>query len=530
MSDDTINTPQDTTPVTPEPASAESVDFLLDELSGAGVVEVKQEAAPVVEDKKIKVTVPPAVSARTGDDPPMLVWSGMNQGESRSTLQNISAVLSSNADKSTHPDSDWVQATFDAHNSTVPFGDYYVEPLQNKKAQWRQEYGTANLAYANYWNIEKIDHGEVLTGEKARRLARIAIGGGSTENFPLWQSGFWITVTPPLEADWNLLDEELNEHRRMFGWDHYGVAFSNYSVYLMERLKNFALRFITTCSIYDEEAKKMDGSRSAGEVVDKYIDYFDIPILLAYVAHASYPNGFPYVRPTELRPITGGGGSLVPEMLNLYRSVLHDFARIDEWQVNHMASRRRWSTPVEKILEYQEHVSKHRVHNAEVVVNPSLTLVLDAPNMASMIRSTDAWLASMKMALAASLTQEREDGSRQESIRRHSRMAHLRSLSPWVRSMRVTKDGRTAHIESEEDIEFILCDARNDTKLSESIYVGIVKYIGTTSISVTAVAVDPELPDMPTDKQDESRQKIVPIDILSLVFTLLEHARAKAKG
>jgi hypothetical protein len=57
-----------------------------------------------------------------------------------------------------------------------------------------------------------------------------------------------------------------------------------------------------------------------------------------------------------------------------------------------------------------------------------------------------------------------------------------------------------------------------------------VKYIGTTSISVTAVAVDPELPDMPTDKQDESRQKIVPIDILSLVFTLLEHARAKAKG
>jgi len=104
--------------------------------------------------------------------------------------------------------------------------------------------------------------------------------------------------------------------------------------------------------------------------------------------------------------------------------------------------------------------------------------------------------------LAVSLTQEREDGSRQESIRRHSRMAHLRSLSPWVRSMRVTKDGRTAHIESEEDIEFILCDARNDTKLSEAIYVGIVKYIGTTSISVTAVAVDPELPDMPTDKQD----------------------------
>jgi len=52
MSDDTINTPQDTTPVTPEPASAESVDFLLDELSGAGVVEVKQEAAPVVEKRR----------------------------------------------------------------------------------------------------------------------------------------------------------------------------------------------------------------------------------------------------------------------------------------------------------------------------------------------------------------------------------------------------------------------------------------------------------------------------------------------
>lgn len=37
MNDDTINTSQDTTPVTPEPASAESVDFLLDELSGVPV-------------------------------------------------------------------------------------------------------------------------------------------------------------------------------------------------------------------------------------------------------------------------------------------------------------------------------------------------------------------------------------------------------------------------------------------------------------------------------------------------------------
>lgn len=516
----------------------DSMGYLLDELSVSKTVvpdianETPAADTAKKEDKvdKVIVTVPPATSSRTPDDPAMFVWTGLDRFECNGVTAGLNALYDGDPDPETLPDGTWTRSFFDAATTTVPYADIYKKPLRSPTSKWRQEYGSQALGYANYWHVERVEHGEVLTGEKARRLAKVAIGGGRTENLPLWQSGFWITITPPLEADWNTLDEEILEQRKTFGWDHFGVAFSNYSVYLMEKLQNFALKFITTCSIMDDDASKPDATKTAGEVVREHIDYFDIPVLLAYVAHASYPNGFPYVRPAMLDKIEGGAGTLVPETLNLYRCVQHDFGRIDEWQISHMANRRRWSMSVEDVRTYQDHVSNHRKHNEVVEINEHLHLVLDTPTMAAMIKSTDMWLTSMKAALAASLTLGRSDGQRQESIRRHSRIATLRALAPWVASMRIIKDGKTSYIESRDDIDAIMVDARNDTQLGNKIYDGVMQYIGDTALSIVAVPVDPELPGMPKDGKDGTKQKMVPLDITSLVFILLEHVRGKSRG
>ena len=520
----------------PVAADNDDMSYLLDELTVKKTVENPDDVTPVAEDtvieknEKVTVTVPPATTSREADDPAMFVWTGLDRYECNKLETALNILYQGDPDPDTLPDPTWTRAWFDGSQTTVPYADIYKKPLRAPESKWRQEYGTKQLAYANYWAVESIDHGEVLTGEKARRLAKVAIGGGRTENLPLWQTGIWITITPPLEADWNTLDEEILEQRKSFGWDHFGVAFSNYSVYLMEKLQNFALRFITSCSVMDADASKPDATKTAGEVVREYIDYFDIPILLAYVAHASYPNGFPYVRPEVLDRLEGGAGTIVPETLNLYRCVQHDFGRIDEWQINHMASRKRWSMSPESVRKYQEHVNSHRKHNEVVEINDNLHLVLDTPTMADMIKSTDMWLASMKSALAASLTVERSDGQRQESIRRHSRVATLRALAPWVSSMRIIKDGKTSYIEHREDIDAIMIDARNDTQLGAKIYDGVMQYIGDTSLSIVAVPVDPELQGMPKDGKDSTRQKMVPLDITSLVFILLERVRAKSRG
>lgn len=517
--------------------ASEDMGYLLDELVSSNATPTFKESAVATEPTpavatadKVVITVPPATTVRTNQDPAMFVWSGHDRHESASLTTALAGMYEGNPDPETVPDPTWARAHFDAAQSTVPYADIYKKPLRNPESKWRQEYGTKQLAYANYWNVEQIEHGEVLTGEKARRMARTAIGGGRTENLPLWQSGIWITISPPLEADWNTLDEEILEQRKTFGWDHFGVAFSNYSVYLMEKLQNFALRYITSCSVMDAEASKPDATKTAGEVVREYIDYFDVPILLAYIAHASYPHGFPYVRPAMMEKLDSSGGTLVPEMLNIYHAVQHDFSRIDDWQINHMASRRRWSMKPEDVRTYQQHVAQHRKHNEVVEINENLNLVLDTPTMADMIKSTDMWLTSMKSALSASLTMERSDGQRQESIRRHSRVATLRALSPWVASMQIIKDGKTSYIENREDIDEIMVDARNDTQLGNKIYNGVMQYIGDTSISIVAVPVDPELMGMPKDGKDPSKQKMVPLDITSLVFILLEHVRGKSRG
>ena len=103
-------------------------------------------------------------------------------------------------------------------------------------------------------------------------------------------------------------------------------------------------------------------------------------------------------------------------------------------------------------------------------------------------------------------------------------------MAPWVASMRIIKDGKTSYIESRDDIDAIMVDARNDTQLGNKIYDGVMQYIGDTALSIVAVPVDPELPGMPKDGKDGTKQKMVPLDITSLVFILLEHVRVKSRG
>lgn len=139
----------------------EDMGYLLDELVSSNATPTfKEKESTVAADQtqattpvdKVVLTVPPATTVRTNQDPAMFVWSGHDRHESTSLTTALAGMYEGNPDPETVPDPTWARAHFDAAQSTVPYADIYKKPLRNPESKWRQEYGTKQLAYANYWS------------------------------------------------------------------------------------------------------------------------------------------------------------------------------------------------------------------------------------------------------------------------------------------------------------------------------------------------------------------------------------------
>ena len=485
---------------------------------------VADDNADVAKDEAPETIIPPATKKGDDADVPAFVFLGLSRFDYRELTEAIVARINAAreaGDELPLVDSDWWAYFTAAGQTSVPFSDMGVKVLNDKTRGWRQSPLNGRLEYEDSSKVNPIVNGETLSGNRAIRLGRQALSGGAPQNLPLVQSGFSISIKPPLEGDWNLLDETITEQRKAFGWDHYGIGFSNYSVYLLQAVFDWGLQFITGCSI-----KSPDGKTPASELVRQYIDYYDLPVFLAYLAHASYPDGFSYSRPSL--PNTDSVSAMIfNERLSIYHCVVHDWPLLDEWQMEHMTKRAKASVSVEDVLEYKRRINNIRMSDT-VDITDKVKIELTTPSFTDVLQSTDSWLTSLKETVMSGLTKSKTDGQRQQSIRNCSRLAQVRAFSAWVKAIHFGDGkGNWGKVVDAKDINDILIDTKNETDVANKIYEAVIRYMERTHISFVCVPTDPTLEHMPPGFDGKSQQRVVPLDILSLVFIQLERVRRK---
>ena len=464
-----------------------------------------------------------AVKPRDETDPALFYITGLNRAETNALVDAVTNSVEDarNSGRDIPFNPAWIQSIWMSAKTTTPYADWTNPVFSGKLKEWRQEHGNPKLGFIDFTDRMQITNGERIDGKRAVDLARAAVGGGKPQNLGLWQSGFWVSIKAPIEGDWNDLDEMILEQRRQFGWDYFGIGFSAYSTYLQSTCLEFACKFITDVSVDFDPNKQ---GITVGEWVAANIDYLDIPILLAYIAHASYPNGFPYDRPT-MAP--GKGPDFYTEMINLYYSVLHRFERFTEPMIEHMLNRAKRTMSIGSVDLYKQMVADLRGKKV-IEINNNFKLVLGTPTFANMVGSTNRWLEELKQNLLKALTENTNDTDRQKYIRKSTRGALVRSLSPWVDEIHITHNDAIGIIDSQTDIEATLLDIRNETNIGNKTYNEIVKYIAESALSLTAIPFDPKLPNLPPNLTNETEQRVIQLDILNLVFTLLERLRMKS--
>lgn len=488
---------------------------------GAQPETVAEESKPA---ETPEVLIPPATKKSTDEEAPSFIFLGLSRFEYRQLLEAI--VERVNLAREAGEDlplvnSEWWEYFTAAGQTSVPFADMGLKPLNDSSRGWRQSPLNGRLEYEDSAKVNPIVNGETLSGNRAIRLGRQALSGGAPQNLPLVQSGFSISIKPPLEGDWNLLDETITEQRKAFGWDHYGIGFSNYSVYLLQAVFDWGLQFVTGCSI-----KAPDGKTSPAELVRQYIDYYDLPVFLAYLAHASYPDGFTYSRPA-LPSTDSDTASIFNERLSIYHCVVHDWPLLDDWQMDHMTKRAKSSVSVEDVLEYKDRINKIRMSDT-IDITDKVKIELTTPSFTEVLQSTDSWLASLKETVMSGLTKSKTDGQRQQSIRNCSRLAQVRAFSAWVKAIHFGDGkGNWGKVVDAKDINDILIDTKNETDVANKIYEAVIRYMERTHISFVCVPTDPTLEYMPPGFDGNRQQRVIPLDILSLVFIQLERVRRK---
>lgn len=181
-----------------------------------------------------------------------------------------------------------------------------------------------------------------LAGAAAVQRFRSLMGTGATRRYPLWASGFWITLRAPDEIDLLNLEEAIAQEKSDIGAKSAGLALSISTFYIVRNVANLIVSSIFSTNISDEAYNQSD--------VLKYIKITDFLGLVQFFTALIYPNGYAFQIPCA----AGNGCVHIDEgVLDLNSMLVHKHSAITPEQRQDMASYTQ-KRSLKQIADYQE--------------------------------------------------------------------------------------------------------------------------------------------------------------------------------
>ncbi len=394
-------------------------------------------------------------------------------------------------------------------NST--YGDVYKDTLSDTAAEFRQYIDTNGKKLHGQSPKFKDVNNQNLKGERATIRLVNHLGMGSLFQVPLWHSGIWVTFKPPSDTEIIELNRIMLSDKIKFGRYTYGLAFSNISVYTVNRLVDFCLSHIYDMSVKSEDI-------NIGNIKD-HINCQDIPILIWGLVCTMYPRGFNYKRAciNDIEKCT----NVVTETLNVFKLQWTNTEAISDWQKGFMSDRQARQKTLDEITRYKTELTK--LQSKKILINKDLSnevaFTIKAPTLSEYVTSGYKWVSGLVDNIDSSLSLDNDDDERNQYIISKGQATSMRQYIHWIESIEYGSN----IIDDRETLEATLDILSSDDDVREEFIDAIVKYINESTISVIGIPSF-DCPKCNKDQCVDSYPKVVdiiPLDVSQLFFDLL---------
>lgn len=380
------------------------------------------------------------------------------------------------------------------------FDGVYRETLEDPGAFFEQgvksESGILSASASKFKHVEN----ETLKGERAVMRLMSHLGLGAVFRVPLWNSGFWITLKAPAEADILELQREIISDKILLGRSSYGLAHSNTTSYMVDRVLDFALKHM-----YQSSLKTTEDIRTV-------ISCHDIPTIIWGLACTIWPHGFQYQRActTDVEKCQ----HIVKERLNLGKILWTNTKSLSQWQIAHMTSVASNSMDIEQVQRYKK--ESLSCQNRQVTVNKGtakeIKFILKVPTATQYIESGYKWIGEITDLVNRTITSDKTTNEKNAFIASNGKATALRQYTHWIHSI----EFNTNIIEDTETIESTLNALSSDDAIREQLMKHIVEYINHTTITVIGIPVY-DCPncggEQKTNVELPQHTNIIPIDV-----------------
>ena len=455
---------------------------------------------------KVSIVLQPIEPRVNGDKRPPISLLRVSDLEAETALKNSPNFDPSMGDQGAR----WINAVQFADRTKLR-KNLFVKALGSDGSNWNQfvPYEGKKIA-ANTTRFEIPKGGSPkVSGEKAVLRVRALLGSGEQRMIPLFASGIWVTLKPVSDDQLSNLETIISLTKEHIGRLTGSIALSNSMVYLAMHFFNFVIENMADCNLVDNNLEQL---RSLVLVSD-------LQHLALGQASTIFPKGYPLLQPCVINPATC---QFVEETnLNLRAAIVHDELKLTAKQRAHMADPTRKYT-VEQIKAYQ---AEGPVLESKVISlqDGAVKIAYKTPTMEEYISDGNHWIDGISTLIDKIMTDEDNPQMRTQLIEDQARLTTLRQYGHFIKHVVIlADDGGEKIIDDQETLGYVINDLSADSDILDEILVGVRDHIERATISVVAVPKSrcPGCQGVPS-KEETDHPLMVPIDALSLFFTLL---------
>lgn len=404
----------------------------------------------------------------------------------------------------------WVQAISSGRDHLM-VGDLFADTLCTEDSEWTQRVDVDGKKLGIGSPVMKKKGGEI-SGEAALMRANSIMGLGAVVSVPLWNTGIWVTLKAPSDAALLELDRRISNEKVELGRQTHGLLFSNSSIYTTSYLVNFALN-----CVYDATVKDITPN-----ALRRMIKITDIHTLLWGLVCTIYPNGYPYSQPCTANP--AHCQHIMGAHLKLSRLQWVNHRALTLTQRRHMENRSAKMT-TEAIQNYQR---EHTMGGEDSFLVQDQTRVhLRVPTIDEMETSGMAWVDGIVQMTDNAFGQSIKGEERNDYINSQARLTELRQFSHWFQEIELLTTEET--ISDRATIDVVLGSWSQASGISDEIVTAVDKFTNASTVSVIAIPrYNCPACGEPVGETLENHPHLIPIDISSVFFTLLDQRMYKA--
>lgn len=373
-------------------------------------------------------------------------------------------------------------------------------------ADWRNmvTYGGTNFGPRKLIPGTPSGSGTLKGREAVAQMSAMTSMGGAN-SFPLWGSGFSVTLKTPSLGEQVELDRLIASDRSLLGRNTRGAIFSNDAFAINRNLVRFIYDHCVSIGI------------ESGTDYEKFIASVRLPdmqLLATYLAHCIHSTGFPFAQPCTSNP--NKCTHVAKRQVMVVKMVVVDHNKLNSTQLKLITRPGKLSDTDLKL--YQDEFNYSHNH---VALTDAVKVFFKVPSVADHIHSGARWAIELEhrteTAFGTVLSEE-------ERIKHYNDMriaTILRNYGHWIGRIEITHGDNLLVVEDNEAIEEQLGIWSENDVFVDTIVEGVEKFMNESLVSLVGIPnyECPSCGSWLTTENGEARV-IHPVDAVSTFFLM----------